>query len=120
MKINQYRQGDVMVSAVANIPESATEVKNEGRIVLAHGEVTGHAHAIAVEEAQEFTFADASGIVRRFLKVFDLGANLKHEEHATIPLPPTLLYLEYASTRKKCKNAKVKAAVSKQLFGEKP
>lgn len=32
----------------------------------------------------------------------------------------TLLYLEYASTRKKCKNAKVKAAVSKQLFGEKP
>lgn len=82
------RQGDVMIRSVGRIPSSATEVKNEGRIVLAYGEVTGHAHAIALDEAQEFTFADAAGIVRRFLKVFDKGASVKHEEHATIPLPP--------------------------------
>lgn len=88
--MNQFRQGDVMVRSVAAIPANATEVKNEGRIVLAYGEVTGHAHAIAINEAQEFSFAEAGGIVRRFLKVFERGANLKHEEHATIPLPPGL------------------------------
>lgn len=85
-----YRQGDVMVRKVGTIPAAATEVQNEGRIVLAHGEVTGHAHAIGIEEAAEFTFAEAGSIVRRFLKVFDKGAKLKHEEHATIPLPPGL------------------------------
>lgn len=88
MSATHYRQGDVMVRKVDSMPAEATEVKNESRIVLAHGEVTGHAHAIGIEEAQEFTFADAAGIVRRFLKVFDKGAKLKHEEHATIPLPP--------------------------------
>jgi hypothetical protein len=84
-----FRQGDVMVSRVRAIPKGAVEVKQPSdKIVLAWGEVTGHSHALAVDEAQEFTFADAGGIVRRFLKVFDKGATVRHEEHAPIPLPP--------------------------------
>jgi len=68
MKI--YRQGDVMIRAVAEIPSAAQDVtpKND-RIVLAHGEVTGHAHAIAYGEAREFSLAEAGGIVQRFLEV---------------------------------------------------
>jgi hypothetical protein len=83
-----YRQGDVGITRVAALPANATPVENTSRIVLAYGEVTGHAHALAPGEAREFTFAEAGGIVRRFLEVFDLGATVLHEEHAPISLPP--------------------------------
>lgn len=91
-----YRQGDVLISQVAQLPEAAQPVENSTspKIVLAWGEVTGHHHRIEndgdVAEAQEFTMKDAAGAVRRFLKVFDLGATVKHEEHAAIALPPGL------------------------------
>lgn len=86
--MKMYRQGDVLVRSIAALPATATEVANIDRIVLAWGEVTGHAHAIAVNEAREFTHTDAGNVVRRFLHVFDKGTSLHHEEHATIPLPP--------------------------------
>lgn len=88
--IGMYRQGDVLVRAVAEIPGSASPVENTDRIVLAYGEVTGHAHAVLVDDAREFSLDDAGGMVRRFLEVFERGATLKHEEHAPIPLPPGL------------------------------
>lgn len=87
-KLPFFRQGDVGITQIAALPSQALPITNIGRIVLAHGEVTGHAHAIAEPEAREFAFADAGGIVRRFLQVFDRGATVRHEEHAPIPLPP--------------------------------
>jgi len=87
-----YRQGDVLISQVAQLPEAAHPIEKGGKIVLAWGEVTGHHHRIEndgdVAEAQEFTMKDAAGAVQRFLKVFGLGATVKHEEHAAIALPP--------------------------------
>lgn len=83
------RQGDVLIRQVNALPSRAKEVDNTklGRIVLAHGEVTGHAHAIALNEAVEYNMADAGGAVRRFLNVVS-SATVKHEEHAAIALPP--------------------------------
>ncbi len=81
-----YIQGDVLIRPITAIPTGATPVKNKGRIVLAYGEVTGHAHAVAVKEAREFTLADAGAAVRRFLSVAS-GATVRHEEHAAITLP---------------------------------
>jgi hypothetical protein len=81
-----YIQGDVLIRPVAAIPQGATPVKNKGRIVLAYGEVTGHAHAVAANRANEYTFAAAGAAVRRFLSVAS-GATVKHEEHAAIQLP---------------------------------
>lgn len=82
-----FRQGDVMVRRIDSLPKSAKDVTPKGRIVLAYGEVTGHAHAIAEGEAREFSMADAGTAVRRFLSVVK-EATVKHEEHAPIPLPP--------------------------------
>lgn len=83
------RQGDVLIRSVAALPSNVKPEKPDaGRVVLAYGEVTGHAHAIDVAEAESFTMADAGGIVRRFLRVFDRGAKLKHEEHKTVEIPP--------------------------------
>ena len=86
--MNIFRQGDVLIRQIDNIPSKANDVTPEGRIVLAHGEVTGHAHALAEGCAREFSLTDAAGAVRRFLAVVSKGAEVLHEEHAPIPLPP--------------------------------
>ena len=85
--MNIYRQGDVLVRQVEAIPVSATTVKRDnGRIILAYGEVTGHAHAILEEAAELVRTTDTN---QRFLRIMAAsGAALKHEEHATITLPP--------------------------------
>lgn len=82
-----YRQGDVLIRQIKSLPKNAKDVTPKDRIVLAYGEVTGHAHAIAPDEAREFSLADAAGVVRRFLNVVR-SAVVRHEEHAAIPLPP--------------------------------
>lgn len=79
----QYRQGDVFLLAVPRIPDDAKSVAREdGRLVLAHGEVTGHAHAVAAPDAR---LLDHEGA--RYLAVAT-AAVLTHEEHAPIALPP--------------------------------
>jgi hypothetical protein len=81
------RQGDVFVVAAESIPTAATEVpRDNGRIVLAYGEVTGHAHAIADSGAVLLASPDTED---RFLRIMDAsGVELRHEEHATITLEP--------------------------------
>jgi hypothetical protein len=82
-----YRQGDVLIQRVDQAPESVVAVPLEnGRIVLAHGEVTGHAHAITNEAAQ---LVSAEGAAELYLIVNGTEpVALEHEEHATIMLPP--------------------------------
>lgn len=83
-----FRQGDVLIRSIDSIPRAAKDVTPNDRIVLAHGEVTGHAHAIAKGDTREFSMADAAGAVRRFLSVVSADVEVRHEEHAAIPLPP--------------------------------
>ena len=77
-----YRQGDVLLVAVDAIPEAAEQQPRRGRLILAEGEATGHAHAIAELDAREFRVGD-----ERFVLVRS-AAQLIHEEHATIELEP--------------------------------
>jgi hypothetical protein len=84
VKRKMYRQGDVLLMQIDEMPGSAQEGTPDGdRIVLAYGEVTGHAHAVAAELARIFVDKET-----RFLHVGDGGASLVHEEHATIALDP--------------------------------
>lgn len=82
-----YRQGDVLIAATDTIPDGLTEVpRDNGRIVLAYGEVTGHAHAI--DDPTALLLAeDVADIEERFLQV-EREVQLVHEEHDTILLPP--------------------------------
>lgn len=81
------RQGDVMIVAAGSIPGDAAPVERDnGRIVLAYGEVTGHAHAIAAPEAE---LLESTRLNERFLRVLaEGGVTLDHEEHSTIVIPP--------------------------------
>jgi hypothetical protein len=86
MKQMQFRQGDVLITKVRSIPKAATEkARDAGRIVLAYGEVTGHAHAIADETATLFSLLD-DGKEELYLQA-DGTVTLRHEEHAPIEIP---------------------------------
>ncbi|MGG2459991.1 hypothetical protein ACO0M4_09255 [Streptomyces sp. RGM 3693] len=85
-----YRQGDVLIVPVAEgaLPERTEGLPDEprdarGRMVLALGEVTGHAHAVV-----------GPGVLRRvagdwgpMLLHLPDGGRVVHEEHAAISLP---------------------------------
>lgn len=110
----QFRQGDVQIQQVAQLPAGCTEVPPEGnRIVLAHGEVTGHAHAIydhiaptrqatpgAAGEIAAAAIARAQAKARllvapngeRYLEVTET-VHLRHEEHTQHTLPPGIYHL---------------------------
>lgn len=56
MNLNQFRQGDVLLQRVGDVgelPEGLVPVaRDRGRVVLAYGEVTGHAHALLDPNAE--------------------------------------------------------------------
>jgi len=81
------RQGDVLLVAVETIPADALEQPRDdsGRIVLAYGEVTGHAHAL--HESGVTLLRAANQEV--FLRVM-MPSNLVHEEHERIAISPGL------------------------------
>ena len=81
------RQGDVLVlRRDAGIPTGATEKpRDAGRVVLAYGEVTGHAHAFRDPGVCSLR---AEGVAFDLLRVTEGVALLQHEEHATIPVGP--------------------------------
>jgi hypothetical protein len=85
-----YRQGDVLIQPVPEdeVPEAVkalppTPRDGRGRIVLALGEATGHAHAIT---APGTLLRDANEMTADHLHL-PSGGRLVHEEHAAISLP---------------------------------
>lgn len=103
-KHQQIRQGDVALEPVSKLPDGCTEIPNDkGRIVLAYGEVTGHAHAIADHRPalRAGEIADAA-IARarlyrapsgdRYLEVRET-VHLTHEEHTAHALLPGIYKL---------------------------
>ncbi len=77
------RQGDVCLVKVDTLPPGATEVPVQGDVILAYGEVTGHAHRIKQAEvptARVFDFG-----AERYLQLAEKIA-LTHEEHSAVVL----------------------------------
>jgi hypothetical protein len=83
--VPHYRQGDILLVAVPAIPEDARPLpRDRGRIVLALGEATGHAHAIA----DPLAILVETELAGRFLHVLaEGGVLLRHEEHEPLLLP---------------------------------
>ncbi len=79
-----YRQGDVLLKKIDGGEYNGKKTKSskENRIVLAYGEVTGHAHAI-YDEGAILTETEN----QRFLEIVK-PLTLDHEEHDSIALEP--------------------------------
>lgn len=94
---NQFRQGDVLMVYVSNhadIPADGKPVTVEPgqRVILAHGEVTGHTHALSVNTriitpAKKPVFDAAA---ERYIQLLDSG-KLNHEEHEVVILRPGII-----------------------------
>jgi hypothetical protein len=90
------RQGDILLVPVERLPDGLNEVpREEGKIVLAEGEATGHLHMIEAPEAT-FLAEDLAAIEGRFLVVEAeaitadgaAGVALEHPEHDTVVVAP--------------------------------
>jgi len=81
--VEVYRQGDVLLVPVNTAPKKVKKVERDNdRVILAYGEVTGHAHAILDKSVS----LNETPTKKRFLDAPD-GATLTHEEHGTVILP---------------------------------
>jgi hypothetical protein len=89
MQRRPVRQGDVLIIPTGKIPEGARPVKRDsrGRIVLAEGEATGHAHCVLDTDAELFAPADLEEMADRFLAV-ETEVQVVHDEHDPITLAP--------------------------------
>jgi len=79
----QQQQGDVLLKKIDALPEGAVaKVLDKGHIILAYGEVTGHAHRIT--DTVNSLFYEKDG--KSYLKV-NTPVKLTHEEHHTQVIP---------------------------------
>ncbi|MGZ4973977.1 MAG: hypothetical protein ACXWDN_14550 [Limisphaerales bacterium] len=92
----QFRQGDILIELVAEIPDVATRQERSRQVTLAYGEMTGHQHVLETEDpAVWWTLEEASsghvtiglGASELFLSISADGT-VNHPEHAPIQLPP--------------------------------
>lgn len=91
--MKNFRQGDVpLVPFTGNLQGFAEVPIDNGKIVLALGEATGHHHRVefsfdGLEPGQARLFRDAQNGAQ-ILQIGGGGATLLHEEHDPIALPP--------------------------------
>ncbi len=83
--MEMYRQGDVLIRKSKVDKGFAGKFlimipRDNGRVVLAYGEATGHAHAIANDGAFAYQFGN------NILLELNEPSQLEHEEHGTIDL----------------------------------
>lgn len=83
-----YRQGDVLIIPTTSTPTGKPVKRENGLVILAHGEVTGHHHAIADQEVTLVTTEQADEIRMWLTITAPEPVALTHQEHATIMLPP--------------------------------
>lgn len=76
-----YRQGDVLILPVKEIP---TGLKRTNRVTLAFGDATGHNHSI---NSGAEGFAENENGLADYVNVTADTADLTHQEHDTITLP---------------------------------
>jgi hypothetical protein len=80
-----FRQGDVLLVPIGpgEVPATAVPAPRDrsGRLVLASGETTGHAHVISGDDVR--VLADRDDVGRLFVQV-DGHAWLTHEERAAV------------------------------------
>ena len=93
---NHYRQGDLFIERIAGIPSTAQKQRKSKHIILAHGEVTGHHHALeTTEPAEWWDEREISTANERPTKLtgelfvsLPAGGVVTHPEHSAVKLPP--------------------------------
>jgi hypothetical protein len=76
-----YRQGDVLLVPCKVVPKEAKAVVPEnGRLILARGEATGHNHSVSCEKS------DLLELDGKVWLVAGEDVGLEHQEHGTVEI----------------------------------
>ncbi len=79
-----YQQGDVLIETITELPSHANPISpSTGRVILAQGEATGHAHAV-IEPVDLYEVGD-----RLYCRA-EGPFTVVHEEHRAIKVPAGL------------------------------
>ncbi len=81
-----YRQGDVLIERIDGIPSEAIPATFQPRWILAEGEVTGHTHSVAAENAT-LLLLELDNQMEMYLRVH-AQTQVTHQEHGPITLAP--------------------------------
>jgi len=76
------QQGDVIIERCDSMPDGKPGPVKGGKLILAEGEVTGHAHR--VEKVANMEFVEKDGM---FYLKSDTPFTVEHEEHKEITVP---------------------------------
>jgi hypothetical protein len=82
---NHLQQGDVLIERLIEQTDTSKGrviVHPSGRVVLAEGEATGHAHVVKCEPGTEAKLIDMGD--QKILEITGGKASVVHEEHKTI------------------------------------
>lgn len=83
---NAIRQGDVFIVPIQEIPASAKTISPEnGRLIVARGEATGHHHSFPWQRGATLFRDDGTG--NQYVTVAEPVA-LEHQEHSALVLAP--------------------------------
>ena len=102
--MNVIRQGDVLLYKVSKLPEGAKEVAVKGDVILAVGEVTGHAHRIKQTKQPSARIYDFGA--ERYLKIVE-KVTLTHEEHTAVMLDAGIYRQVYQHEEKRAEIVRV-------------
>jgi len=85
--MNHIRHGDVLLTKVDSLPESAKEITKGQEYTVAYGEFTGHTHVLSTKTKNGIKVFEADG-----KKYLDLTgkARLRHQEHKELEIPPAI------------------------------
>lgn len=79
-------QGDVYVKACELPKNLELKTFDDGKTILAYGEVTGHTHRFETDNVKMFVAKDGSG--KTYILITGEPAVLKHEEHEVLEFAP--------------------------------
>lgn len=83
-----FRQGDILLLPCSDIPLNAVpEPPEEGLVVLARGETSGHRHVVGADHVTFFR-EDGSGGGGYIRVTGPDPVDLSHEEHSPLAIPP--------------------------------
>jgi hypothetical protein len=84
-----YRQGDVLIVPMGKrkFKKARRRRPENGRVILAYGEATGHAHTMDADTVRLFEASDDEGDLITEVLMVDEPTLLTHQEHHPIRVP---------------------------------
>ena len=93
MKNSIMAQGDILIIPVDDIPSGLpNKNSNDGKIILAEGEITGHNHTILDNSLEGAWVDEKDNVWLQVKELLNTVPSINHQEHDKIDLQPGRKY----------------------------